>query len=296
MEMQQIRYFTALVETLNFTRAAEACNVTQPALTRSIQNLEGELGGPLFHRERGNTHLSELGRIMAPYFENIREKAHKAKDAAKAFEALERVRLKIGVMCTIGPGTISAFLMRFCEEHPEVEIDVVDRSAGALGDMLVKGDLEIALFAIPGDLDERFHGLPLFDERFVFVAPHNHRLAKLNEVPCRELNGEPYVNRANCEFYDLVHEEFVNRGIRTRKVFSSERNDWVLAMIRAGMGFGYFPEFSVIDQNVDVRPLVDPEFVRTTNLVTVRGRVHSPAVGAFVRQASNQKWRKNTLE
>ncbi len=66
MEMQQIRYFVALAQTLNFTRAAEQCNVSQPALTRAIQQLEHELGGPLFHRERNNTHLSELGRMMAP--------------------------------------------------------------------------------------------------------------------------------------------------------------------------------------------------------------------------------------
>ena len=58
MEMQQVRYFVTLAQVLNFTRAAEQCNVTQPALTRAILLLEHELGGPLFHRERGYTHLS----------------------------------------------------------------------------------------------------------------------------------------------------------------------------------------------------------------------------------------------
>jgi DNA-binding transcriptional LysR family regulator len=71
MEMQQVRYFLALARTLNFTRAAEAANVSQPALTRAIQQLEHELGGPLFHRERANTHLSELGKMMLPYLEQI---------------------------------------------------------------------------------------------------------------------------------------------------------------------------------------------------------------------------------
>ncbi|MGY9105521.1 MAG: LysR family transcriptional regulator, partial [Alphaproteobacteria bacterium] len=71
MEMQQVRYFLALAQELNFTRAAEACNVTQPALTRAIKGLEDELGGPLFHRERANTHLSELGLIMRPHIEAI---------------------------------------------------------------------------------------------------------------------------------------------------------------------------------------------------------------------------------
>ena len=69
MDLVQIRYFLALAETLNFTRAAERCNVTQPALTRSIQRLEDELGGPLLLRERNLTQLTELGRAMLPLLE-----------------------------------------------------------------------------------------------------------------------------------------------------------------------------------------------------------------------------------
>ncbi len=66
MEMQQIRYFLMLSKTLNFTRAAEACNVSQPALTRAMQLLEAELGGDLIRRERGNSHLTALGQRMLP--------------------------------------------------------------------------------------------------------------------------------------------------------------------------------------------------------------------------------------
>ena len=80
MEMQHVRYFVALAGTLNFTRAAEQCNVSQPALTRAIQQLEHELGGPLFHRERGNTHLSELGRMMLPYLQTVEESCRAARD------------------------------------------------------------------------------------------------------------------------------------------------------------------------------------------------------------------------
>ena len=295
MEMQQVKYFMALAETLNFTRAAENANITQPALTRAIKKLEDELGGPLFHRERENSHLSELGQIMRPYFEKIQNSTDEAKTAAAAFGNLERVRLKIGIMCTIGPATISTFLLRFCEAHPEVEIDVVDMKASKLSRLLEQGELEVALFATPDELVDQFHGLPLFDERFLLVVPHTHRLAKMETVPCKELDNEPYVNRANCEYNDIVDEQFLNRGIKMRKVFSSERDDWVLGMIKAGMGFGFFPEYSITDPNIELRPLVDPEYVRTTQLVTVRGRPHSPAVGAFVREARRENWANAAL-
>ena len=79
MEMHQVRYFLAVADELNFTRAAERCNVAQPSLTRAIKLLEEELGGPLFHRERANTHLSELGRMVKPYLEQVYGQADAAK-------------------------------------------------------------------------------------------------------------------------------------------------------------------------------------------------------------------------
>src|SRR3712207_8184276 len=89
MEMHQIRYFLAVCEELNFTRAAERCNVAQPSLTRAIKLLEEELGGSLFHRERANTHLSELGRMVRPYLEEVYAKTQEAKRQALDFGELK---------------------------------------------------------------------------------------------------------------------------------------------------------------------------------------------------------------
>lgn len=290
MEMQQIRYFLAVAETLNFTRAAEKCNISQPALTRAIKALEDELGGPLIHREQRNTHLSELGRVMAPYFESIHQQSVSAKTTANEFARLGRVTLKIGAMCTIGPSLIADFLARYSRAFENVEIEVSAIGLGPLKEKLRSGALEVALLAQPDPLEDEFHALPLFAENFVLAISPMHRLANADSVPCNELQGERYINRANCEYYDHVHEEFVARGVRTRKVFSSECDEWVIGMIKAGLGFGYFPEFAVNDPGVVVKPLIEPTFSRTIHLVTVRGRPHSPAVGALVKQARSEKW------
>lgn len=112
MEMQQVRYFIALAKTLNFTRAAEQCKVSQPALTRAIQQLERELGGPLFHRERSNTHMSELGQMMLPYLESVETSAQAAMQAAKSSKKLENVTMTLGAMCTIGPQLVADLIVR----------------------------------------------------------------------------------------------------------------------------------------------------------------------------------------
>ena len=290
MEMQQVRYFVALADTLNFTRAAEKCNVSQPALTRAIQQLEHELGGPLFHRERGNTHLSELGRMMFPYLQNVEEQARAAREQARAVKKLEKATLTIGTMCTIGPQLVVELMIRFQAAHPDVEVRVVDAGAPQMIEMLEKGELEVAIVGVPGELSESLHQVPVFEERFVIVLPPNHRLVMHDEVRAAELDKEPYVSRSNCEVFEPVRKELRSRGIFLRKVFSSPRDDWVQGMIKAGLGVGFFPEFAVTDSDLVVRPLVEPSFSRTVYLTTVRGRPHSPAVGAFVQEARRYPW------
>ncbi len=290
MEMHQIRYFLAVCDTLNFTRAAERCNVSQPALTRAVKGLEDEFGGLLFHRERNNTHLTELGCVMQPYLSEIYTQTTAAKTQAEKFAQLEDIKLKIGVMCTIGPAVISGFLIAYSQAHPGVEITIVDDTAKALKNLLKQGEIEVALYGLPDDADEDFHVQPLFSEPFVIVVPKSHRFAKLPQVRCCDLDGERYVSRANCEFYDYAGSILAQRGARLNQVFSSERETWVQGMISAGLGLGFFPALSVTEHGVISRPLVEPEIIRTINLVTPRGRPHSPAIGAFVQEARRFDW------
>ena len=290
MEMQQVRYFVTLAKTLNFTRAAEQCNVSQPALTRAIQQLEHELGGPLFHRERNNTHLSELGQMMLPYLESVEASAQAAKQAARSAKKLENVSMTLGAMCTIGPQLVADLIVRFQTENPEVEVSVVDGEARAMIDSLEKGDLHISLVGVPEELPEQFHQVPVFNEKFVIVLPPGHPWAEKNAIRVEELNGQPYVGRTNCEVFQTVTDDFARRGVTTKKVFSSPRDDWVQKMIKAGLGFGFFPEYSVTDSDLVVRPLIEPEYSRTIYLATVRGRPHSPAIGAFVKAARHHSW------
>ena len=82
MEMHQIRYFLAVARTGNFTRAAEQCNVTQPSLTRAIQQLEQEFGGDLFRRERPHAQLTELGQRLLPPLQQCYDSASSASSLA----------------------------------------------------------------------------------------------------------------------------------------------------------------------------------------------------------------------
>ena len=101
MEMHQVRYFLAVAKHLNFSRAADECNVAQPSLSRAIQQLEGELGGRLFHREHKFTHLSELGEMVRPHLQTVYTAALQAKQLSQEVKQLEKVPLKLGIMSAL---------------------------------------------------------------------------------------------------------------------------------------------------------------------------------------------------
>src|SRR5437016_14134944 len=101
MEMHQVRYFLATVSELNFTKAAEKCNVTQPSLTRAIKQLEDELGGDLFRRERPQAQLTELGQRLYPLLKQCYESALGARSLASAIKSGEVGALRLALSRTV---------------------------------------------------------------------------------------------------------------------------------------------------------------------------------------------------
>src|SRR5205823_10823 len=180
MEMHQIRYFLAVAETLNFTRAAERCHVSQPALTRAIQQLEEELGGLLLRRERKLTHLTDFGRLIEPHLRQLAADAEAAKSTAKRFLSLQEAEIRLGVMCTIGPARFMGFLARFREANPGCEIRLVEGVPARLSELLLQGELDLAVMAQPEPFHERLDVLPLYRERFCIAFPTGHRLEQQN--------------------------------------------------------------------------------------------------------------------
>ncbi len=199
MEMHQVRYFLAVAEELNFTRASEKCNVTQPSLSRAIKLLEEELGGQLFHRDREPTHLTDLGQMVRPHLQSVYHHSTLVKRLSHDFA--QKVPLKLGIMSTISPDEIVDLIANIRIRHPDVELKLCDANANDLRARLLAGDLEVVIYALPGEEpDECTHSIPLFREQMVLAVHRGHRLANERAFPVREMNGECYIHRMNCEF------------------------------------------------------------------------------------------------
>jgi LysR family hydrogen peroxide-inducible transcriptional activator len=290
MELHEIRYFLAVARALNFTRAAEQCHVTQPALTRAIQKIEAELGGPLFLRERGRTRLTELGRLMQPHFEEVLARTHAARETAERFLKLEDTELRLGVMCTIGPMRFIGFLNRFRADHPGVALSLIERPATPLKQALLDSEIDVAVMACPQGFDDPLRAEKLYAERFVVACAVGHPFARRNALVWPDMNGETYLQRINCEYNDVLGAIGAQQNVRVHESFRSEREDWIQTMVAAGMGVCLVPEFTATHQGVALRLLTQPEVVREVALVTVAGRRWTPPVARFVAALRRYDW------
>lgn len=282
MNVHHIRYFLALCETMNFTVAAERCNVAQPALSRAIQQLEEEVGGPLVRRQRNRNTLTDLGLLMKPSFEKIIEELGQVKKQARQFLTLEKANLHLGVMCTIGPTRFAAMLVNFSQAKRDTSVKLYEGVPSALSARLRAGEIDAALTASPDGFPDDLSVEVLYRERFVVAFPLGHRFAAMDAVPIAETRDECYLQRLNCEYDEKFDSIAVAQNAEAQVGFASEREDWILNMISGGIGICFIPEFSALIPGVDIRPLAAPEVWREVCLVTRKDSPLSPAVERFL--------------
>ncbi len=292
VEFHQVRYFLKAAEHLNFTRAAEQCHVSQPALTRAIQKLEAELGGELFVRDGRSVKLSALGNVMREHCGRIQETQQMARTAAKSFLDQGASELNVGVMCTIGPDVLSAFLNDFQSRHSDVLIILHDIGPEALPELLLTGALDSAFIAVHGDQAlNNVSAQPLFEEDMVVTFADGHRFASKHEVTLFDIAEEPYVDRLKCEirqpFFDFMQEN----DLDLRVVCSSQREDWIQELVIRGLGVSVMPRFSITTRRLGWRNLSGPLFKsRRIMLASSRDEATHSSVRSFNVDAADFEW------
>jgi DNA-binding transcriptional LysR family regulator len=199
MEMHQVRYFLATVSELNFTKAAERCNVTQPSLTRAIKQLEDEFGGDLFRRERPQAQLTELGQRLYPLLKQCYESALGARSLAVAIKSGEVGTLKLALSRTISPELITSHLAELRRLFNRLELRLLRGTAPELVELLKTGEAELAVAGDLGDAWDRLDRWPLFSEEFGLIVNANHRLASRASIEIDDLRQERWLRRPYCE-------------------------------------------------------------------------------------------------
>ena len=290
MEMHHIRYFLAVARELNFTRAAEHCNVSQPALTRAVQQLEDELGGPLLRREGKLSHLTDLGERMLPLMSRCLESALAAKSLASSFKAGSSQALLLALSHTIEMAPLAECLAEMQRQCRSLEFKILRGTASEIGEHLKKGHAELA---VAGPLEQTWDRLdrhPLYEEELALTVNQHHRLAGRGEGDVKELAEERILINSACEFAASIAQQLEAHGLADGRTLQVGSRDDLVALIDANLGVGFFPTGAQRHGALACLNVDGLETRRQISLYTVAGRQRSIAAEALIKLLRARDW------
>lgn len=283
MELRQVYYFLALSRTLNFTHAASECNVTQPALTHAIRKLEDEMGGPLIHRERANTHLTQLGQMVLPFLTQVYESSCAASRVAKELSDGDRVPLNFGVSdivpkaALLGPLRSTGDMTNGLEVHFEGGTDI------ELVQSLLEGDLQLIIVDQSALPEERLRFWPVYQERLDVLLPKSHALANQGSLSLDDIADYPWIDLVPSQAHTQAAQKLQSIDGKFRTQHRATRSVEVQVLVQAGIGLTLVGMNEPLLSGLTGVPLSDFPVHRTVGLAEARGRQKSGTVLSFAR-------------
>jgi len=292
MEMHQVRYFLAVARLLNVTRAAVECNVTQPSLTRAIKQLEAELGGDLFRRERPAAQLTELGQRMLPLLQQCYDAASGARMLASSFKSGEIGALRIALTHSVDLSLLIPYLDQIKRQFNRLEFRFLRGTSSEVAEYLKKGEAELGIAAELGSDWDRLDTWPLFTEHFSLVMSRVHPLASRDRIGFEDLQSEQLLSRSYCEHAERVGNALREHGVAVdgSHQISSERD--LIELVEADIGISVIPQTATIPDTLKRATVDGLDSRRTVHLYGVAGRQRTAVASAVMRMLRGTDWQK----
>jgi DNA-binding transcriptional LysR family regulator len=273
MQLQQLRYFLAVVQTRHFTQAAELLGVGQPTLSKQIHTLERSLGGPLFNRVRGAVTLTAAAEALLPLAQRMVADADAARDAVRDVVGLRRGEVRLGAPPSLCASLVPEVLQRFRAAHPGISLVVTE---GGSADLIT--DL------LNHRLDPDLSAVPLLRESLVVAsAVAGPSPTERAEMAVADLARTPLVMfRPGYTLREVTLEACRQAGIEPRFAVEGGEMDAVLAFVEAGLGVAVVPSMVLRNRPLlRATPLAPPGLRRTIALAHRSRSVLSHAAAAL---------------
>ncbi len=282
MTLTQLQVFLAVVEAGGFTAAAEACHMTQSAVSHAIAGLERELGVALLERTRAGAALTEAGVRVVPHARRVLDHTERIRQEAAAAVGLTAGKLRVGSLPSVAtrllPGIIGAFQRRY----PGIDLTLLEGTDQEVHAWIAGGVVDVGVVTLPtADVD----AVPLAADDMRAVVPAAHPLAARPTVRPGQLAADPFVlSKGGCE--PLIRSIFRAAGASPRVHYEAGDMGAVLALVREGLGVTIVPALALPSSPEGVRVLpLDPPVRRRLALATRASAGASPATAAFIQHA-----------
>lgn len=243
MELRHLRYFNAVAEELNFSRAAQRLGISQPPLSQQIRQLERELGVELFQRDSKGVRLTEAGRALWTSARRVVDDATQVQQLAERLRGGNRGQLNIGFVGSALYGQLPDLIRYARERLAEVRFVLEEVETGDQIQALSSGRIDVGILR-PPITAPALRQLPIGEEPLVAVLPHDHRLAGKRSLDLAELSGEDFVlfpRPLGAALWNLVVNSCVAAGFHPTIVREVEHVHTMVGLVASGIGVTLVP-------------------------------------------------------
>ena len=268
--LRQLKYLDALARHRHFGRAADACAVSQPALSMQIKDLEKDLGVALVERRSNEIVLTETGAEIARRSERILSEVADLEDFARHRGQVLSGTLKFGVIPSVAPYVLPRLLPLLQEQHPELQLELRETQTRFLVDELLRGSLDVVMIALPAPHPD-IETLALFDDAFLFAAPSGDILPKRTRITADDIDPRRLIllEEGHC-LRDQALAFCNDTSSETLKELGATSLTTVMQMVANGYGVTLMPEIALQvearDDRVRLLRFAKPEPFRTIGL------------------------------
>lgn len=244
MELHQLEYFVAVVETGSFSQAAARCNITQPSLSQQIINLEKELGHKLFNRLGRRITITQAGNLFYPRACSIISDVHQAKYALTDGYTPELSTLSVGIIPTLGSYLLYQTVSRFQEAYPDATLHIREDMTNQLIDQLMRAELDVAFVSLPIS-NKQIVTEPVFEESLYIAIPEKHSLASETTIEAEKLRDIPFVRLSDHDCLSDQLDAFCYvQKIDPPTIYQTSHLSTVIELVRLGIGISLVPACS----------------------------------------------------
>jgi LysR family hydrogen peroxide-inducible transcriptional activator len=289
MEIHQLRYFVAVADEGNFSRAAAKVRVAQPSLSQQIRKLEAEVGQPLFDRLPRSVVLTEAGRCFIDYARQILASIGDARRCVDELKSEVAGELAVGAIPTIAPYVLPELVVTFQKHYPEVTLEIVEDVTEGITRRVEAGELDVAL-ASTCQQSPTLRRESLGSEPLLALVPERHPLAKKTLVTLDDLKSQRFLllHEMHC-LSRQVHHLLDSHRLRPEIALAGSQLGTIANMVAAEIGVSIVPQMMVKHQATSgcvSLPFAPPVPERELNLLYNPLRFQSKAAAAFRQEAA----------
>ncbi|GGB53311.1 LysR family transcriptional regulator [Lentibacillus populi] len=280
METLKLKYFQTVAHMGHMTKAANDLNISQPALSKAINQLEENLGIKLFNRKGREIELNQFGKVLLEHIDRAFLEIEQGEKIIKELAGLEKGNVTVAATF---PHFFPSLMSDYLKEYPNVKIKQVQASSINMKQLIQNNKIDFGISTAP-IIEQDIEWIPLLDEEIFLTVPKNHHLSNRKNVSLKELENERFIGLVSGYGFRDITESFCRRaGMKANYLIEVEDSGAIFKLVRAKYGISFAPETSFLSDPPGVTPIPIsfPNCKRTIGIAYKQNHYFSEAANSF---------------